>query len=291
MAHEHWLVCPSHTLWRHDRELCDGRECLRCVLHYRRPPQLWRYTGLLRRRIAHVDAFISPSAFSAAKHREFGFAREIEVIPYFLPDPDSGSETAEATAADAPRAPYFLFVGRLEKLKGLQDVLPHFAVERQADLWIVGEGEYGARLRRLAADMPHVRFLGRRTPEQLRALYHGALAVVVPSVGYETFGIVLLEAFRERTPVVARALGPFTEIVRESGGGLLFGTAAELDAALSRLAGDAGLRTRLGEAGHRALLERWTEGVVLRRYFELIRRVAMQRGEARIVEALAGAAV
>ena len=105
MAHEHWLVCPSHTLWRHDRELCEGRECLRCVLHYRRPPQLWRYTGLLRRRIAHVDAFISPSAFSAAKHREFGFARELEVIPYFLPDPDSGSETAEATAADAPRAP------------------------------------------------------------------------------------------------------------------------------------------------------------------------------------------
>ncbi len=119
----------------------------------------------------------------------------------------------------------------------------------------------------------------------------GALAVVVPSVGYETFGIVLLEAFRERKPVVARALWPFTEIVRESGGGLLFETAAELDAALSRLAGDAGLRTRLGEAGHRALLERWTEGVVLRRYFGLIRRVAVQRGAARVVEALAGAAV
>jgi hypothetical protein len=45
MAHEHWLVCPSHVLWRHQREACTGRECLQCVLSYRRPPQLWRSTG------------------------------------------------------------------------------------------------------------------------------------------------------------------------------------------------------------------------------------------------------
>ncbi len=48
-AHEHWLVCPTHILWRHNRELCTGRECLRCVLNYRRPPQLWRHTSLLER--------------------------------------------------------------------------------------------------------------------------------------------------------------------------------------------------------------------------------------------------
>ena len=29
-AHEHWLVCPTHVLWRHKREPCDGRECFRC---------------------------------------------------------------------------------------------------------------------------------------------------------------------------------------------------------------------------------------------------------------------
>jgi glycosyltransferase involved in cell wall biosynthesis len=31
-AHEHWLVCPTHVLWRHNREVCTGRECLRCVI-------------------------------------------------------------------------------------------------------------------------------------------------------------------------------------------------------------------------------------------------------------------
>ncbi|MEO5824776.1 MAG: glycosyltransferase, partial [Gemmatimonadales bacterium] len=48
-AHEHWLVCPTHVLWRHRREPCDHRECFRCVLRHHRPPQAWRYTGALQR--------------------------------------------------------------------------------------------------------------------------------------------------------------------------------------------------------------------------------------------------
>ena len=46
MAHEHWLVCPSHVLWRHNKELCTGRECVRCQLTYRRPPQLWLHSDI-----------------------------------------------------------------------------------------------------------------------------------------------------------------------------------------------------------------------------------------------------
>ena len=38
-VHDHWLVCQNHILWRHDRELCDGRECFRCSVAFRRPPQ------------------------------------------------------------------------------------------------------------------------------------------------------------------------------------------------------------------------------------------------------------
>lgn len=286
MAHEHWLVCPSHVLWRHNRELCSGRQCLRCVLHYRRPPQLWRYTGLIRRKCRRVDAFISPSAFSAGKHREFGFEREFEVIPYFLPDLESGAEHEQRRSDDVQERPYFLFVGRLEKIKGLQDVVPHFGSEAPADLCVVGTGEYEETLRELTSDQPRVRYLGTRRPEELRQLYRNALAVVVPSVCYETFGIILLEAFRDQTPVVARALGPLSEIVRESGGGLLFETREELGAALRRLANDAELREKLARAGHAALRARWTESAVLPRYFDLIRRIAEQRGINRVLDAL-----
>src|SRR5262249_44073756 len=138
MAHDHWLVCPSHVLWRHNRELCTGRECLRCVLAFGRPPQLWRYTGLLESELGHVDAFIAMSEFSRGKHREFGFPREMEVVPYLLPDLPEEREASEASAGAAHARPYFLFVGRLEKIKGLDDVIPVFARFHRADLLIAG---------------------------------------------------------------------------------------------------------------------------------------------------------
>jgi len=289
MAHEHWLVCPTHVLWRHNRERCDERQCLRCVVRHRRPPQLWRYTGLLEREAAHVDVFYSPSRFSAAKHRQFGFPRELEVIPYFLPDLDSAAEQPEPLRERPSEKPFFLFVGRLEKIKGLQDVIPLFAGEHGDELWIVGAGDYEKELRALAAGSPRVRFLGARTPEQLRSLYREALAVVVPSVCYETFGIILLEAFREGTPVIARKLGPFPEIVESSGGGILFEDESELRAALAELGGDAARRRALGDSGHRALLASWTESVVLKKYFEVIAREAEKKQPSRPSRLAAGA--
>jgi glycosyltransferase involved in cell wall biosynthesis len=277
MAHEHWLVCPTHVLWRHNRERCDERQCLRCVVRHRRPPQLWRYTGLLEREAEKVDVFYSPSRFSAAKHAQFGFPRSLEVIPYFLPDLDSAAEQPEPLSSRPSEHPFFLFVGRLEKIKGLQDVIPLFAGDAGDELWIVGAGDYEAELRKLAESKPRVRFLGARSPEQLRSLYREALAVVVPSVCYETFGIILLEAFREGTPVLARRLGPFTEIVEGSGGGLLFETEAELRHGLATLASDPSQRRALGDAGHQALLATWTESVVLKKYFEVIGRIAEKK--------------
>ena len=286
MAHEHWLVCPSHVLWRHNRELCTGRQCLRCVMHYGRPPQLWRYTGLLERKVRAIDAFISPSAFSADKHQEFGFSRRLEVIPYFLPDLDSGAESEEYHGEGERSRPYFLFVGRLEKIKGLQDVLPSFYDNPPADLVVVGTGEYEAELRQQARHSAHIVFLGSKTPEQLRQLYRGALAVIVPSVCFETFGIVVLEAFRDRTPVIVRNLGPLPEIVRDSGGGLVFETRDELSAAIRQFAQDPAARQEMADAGHQALQNRWVESVVIEQYFDLIRRLAVERGAARVLEEL-----
>ena len=103
---------------------------------------------------------------------------------------------------------------------------------------------------------------------------------------YETFGIIVLEAFRDRVPVVVRDLGPLGEIVRQSGGGLVFETAEELRTALERLARDADLREKLSASGHRALQERWSESVVIRSYFDLIRRVAERRGDRGVLERL-----
>jgi len=270
MAHEHWLVCPTHVLWRFNRELCTGKKCVRCQIVYRRPPQSWRMTGLLEHELRHIDGFIAMSEFSRAKHHEFGFPRAMEVVPYFLPDPDPSDEQA-AFAPPHPR-PFFLFAGRLEKIKGLDDVIPLFRTYRDADLLIAGDCNYEEHLRKLAAGNRRVTFLGRVPFERLRAYYQHAVATIVPSVCYETFGIILIESFRQRTPVIARRLGPFPEIIAQSAGGELFGTEAELSAAMSKLQADAAHRDRLAESGYRASIDIWSESAVVPRYLDIVER-------------------
>jgi glycosyltransferase involved in cell wall biosynthesis len=284
MAHEHWLVCPTHVLWRHRRELCTGRQCLRCQIAYRRPPQLWRWTGFLDRQLDQVDTFIAMSEFSRTKHREFGFPRDMTVLPYFLPDTtDDSTGTGDPSPRDRP---YFLFVGRLEQIKGVQDVIPMFEGNGAADLVIAGDGEFGSELRAQADGMARVQFLGRLPGEELTRYYRHAVALIVPSLCFETFGIILLEAFRQSTPVLARALGPLPEIVDTSGGGAVFNTRDELMAAMTRLLEDPGYRDHLGQAGHQALRERWSERTVVPKYLEIVREAAERRGDTRVVNIL-----
>ena len=265
--HEHWLVCPMHVLWKDNKELCERPRCIPCSLAYRRPPQLWRYSGLLERQLEHVDLFLAPSAFTADEHARRGLELPVRVLPYFLAD----EESAPVGPADgARRRPYFLFVGRLERLKGIETLLEVFSAYDRADLLIAGNGRLAGHVRRAASELPHVHFLGFVHPDELRTLYAGAVALLVPSLCYEVFGIVALEAFAQRTPVIVRDRGALGEVVRDSGGGLAYRTDAELVAAMETLRGDAAQRDELGAGGHRALRERWTEEPHLHAYFEAI---------------------
>ena len=282
MAHEHWLVCPTHVLWRHKKERCTARQCFRCSLHYRRPPQLWRYTGYLQRQLKHVDTFIAMSEFSRNKHLEFGFTRDMEVVNYFLPK----KTNAEKQTKPPVDRPYFLFVGRLEKIKGLDDVIPVFRQYQDADLLIAGDGDYASHLRSQAEGMERVRFLGRIEPQELDNYYRHALALIVPSVCFETFGIILIEAFRQGVPVLARRLGTFPEIVERCGGGMLFEDADELLTSMRRIQEDIPFRNKLAELAYKGFETHWSEEAVIPRYLEVIRRTAQQKHRDDIVLSL-----
>lgn len=270
MAHEHWLVCPTHVLWRHNRELCDARECIRCQLNYHRPPQMWRHTGYLFDEMRHIHRFIAMSEFSRQKHYEFGFPRQMDVLPYFLPDPVAEDDRPHGSRPH--ERPYFLFVGRLEKIKGLDEVIPLFRDYPDADLVIAGDGTYGETLKGIAAGIRGVTFAGRVPLERLHSYYEHAIATIVPSVCFETFGIILIESFKQRTPVIARKLGPFPEIVNRSRGGELFETGGDLVAAMRRLQSDRAYRDALAANGYRSYVEEWSESAVIPRYLDIVDR-------------------
>jgi glycosyltransferase involved in cell wall biosynthesis len=273
-THEHWLVCPTHVLWKYTQKPCDGPECLRCTLHHRRPPQLWRYTGLLERASRHVDQFLAPSRFTARMHAERGFPQPLEYHPHFI---DRCDRDWQQPVARPHERPYFLFVGRLEWIKGLQTLLPLWERVPDYDLLVAGTGTAEAALRAQAAGNPRIRFLGAQSQAQLGPLYFHALACVVPSITYETFGLICLEAFARKTPAIVRDLGGLPEVVRESQGGFVYRDEIELLDAVHRIGRQPSLRQGLGENGYQALLRRWSREAHLARYFELLRTAARRK--------------
>jgi glycosyltransferase involved in cell wall biosynthesis len=266
-AHEHWLVCPLHVLWKHDRTVCESEECVKCSLRARRPPQLWRKTRLMERSLRHLDALICPSLSTAHEHTRRGVKARLTHLPYFLPRDYTGLPEAPVPAHARP---YVAVAGRLEEIKGFQDVIDAMRHLPGLDLRIAGSGQYEAALRARADGLDNVHFEGRLDAAQVAALFRGARAVVVPSLVYETFGYVVLEAFAERTPVIVRNLGALPELVDESQGGLIFDSHDGLQTWLGRLATDDELRDTLGRNGFRARHTIWSESEHLARYFTLI---------------------
>lgn len=276
--HEYWLVCPTHVLFRFDRAACERPHCFACTLVHKRPPQWWRYTGLLESAAREVDAFIAPSRFSREKHRAMGFTAPMAELPPFAGRDDDRPRTDGPIPGDAPDRPYFLFVGRLEKLKGLQTLIPVFRNFPGARLLVAGAGDYAPELKRLAGGVDNIRdnihFLGHCSEERLDSLYRHAVAVVVPSLCFEGFPLILVEAFRQQTPVIARAIGGLPEVIEESGGGLTYRTDKELLASMNGLLEDPARRQSLGRSGYEAYQKNWTVEAHMSRYFALIRDIA-----------------
>lgn len=221
-----------------------------------------------------VDTIVSPSRFTRRIHHERGFARPIEHLPYFVPK----TEQSQALPGPPPHPrPYFLFVGRLEKIKGLQTLLPVFRKYPHADLLVAGTGNYEAELHKQAAELSNVVFLGSLVQGRLQELYEHALAVLVPSICYEVFGIIILEAYRQRTPVIVRALGGLEEVVEESQGGFIYRSDEELLTAMEKLRTDRELQRSMGERGHRKYFEHWSQEAHLDMYFKVLEETAKRK--------------
>ncbi|MFO0585626.1 MAG: glycosyltransferase family 4 protein [Anaeromyxobacter sp.] len=153
---------------------------------------------------------------------------------------------------DDPAAPRVLFVGRYgEQRKGFAVLLDAAARllqrGRAIEVHVVGDGpeeRFAARARGL-----DVVFHGRVTDAELSEHYRTADVFCAPSLGGESFGMVLVEAMAAGCPVVASDLPGYAEAAR--GAALLAarGDAQALAAALERALSDPGLRQRLSARG------------------------------------------
>jgi glycosyltransferase involved in cell wall biosynthesis len=271
-AHEHWLICPMHLLWKYDRKPCDRPDCIRCTLAGHRPPQAWRYTGAIDRGLRELDALIFPSRHALEEHRSRGIGAPLVHLPYFLPD--DWTEGLEDADPEPRPQPYLAAAGRLVRMKGFHRLIPLMKLLPEVDLRIAGTGPFERELKRMARGMPNVIFEGLLGGHDLARLFHGARGVVVPSLFPETFGYVVLEAFAVRTPVIVhQGGGALYETGVLSGGGLGYETDAELLLAMRRIVHDDELREDLAYRGYAARTGEWSETAHIDRYFKLIHSI------------------
>lgn len=172
-------------------------------------------------------------------------------------------------------APLVGVVARLEPEKGHRYLLEAWpavvAAVPEARLAIVGEGSIGARLRAQAATLDvadSVIFAGRR--EDVAALTADLTLAVLPSLR-EAQGISILEAMARRVPVVATAVGGIPEVVTDGVDGLLVPPRdpVALANAIISLLDDHGRRDRIGQAGYRTVVERFSIQAQVRRTQEV----------------------
>lgn len=225
--------------------------------------------------IRRGDVVLSNSkALAEAMAQDFGADPErVGVLPLgidadrFRPG-DAGWLRAELGLPES--APLLLYVGRLERRKGVEPMIEAFARVAgwfpEATLAMAGfSTDTGPKQQSLLTHLQgrldalglseRVRFLGHVPYEQLPAYYAGADICLAPSL-YEPFGMIYLEAMACGRPVVGTAAGGAVEILKHGENGLLVppGEAEPLAVAIADLIADAPRRARLGENARRTVL-------------------------------------
>ncbi len=158
----------------------------------------------------------------------------------------------------ALNAPYLLYCGRREPLKGTPLLLRYLAIYRartgqDVKLVLTGTGDVTPPPE-LA---PHVLDLGFVTDDEKHAAMADALAFCHPSTN-ESFGIVLLESWLAGRPALVHAGSiVLTDHCRRCGGGLWFRHYAEFEAALDMLLSRPDTAAAMGRQGRRYVTERY----------------------------------
>jgi len=250
-CHNYRLTCPVETHF-HAGRTC--RKCLEgglgwCLVRNCRgnlaESAAYALQNLQARRSGIADglvaAFIAPTRFTRDWLAAAGVpAAKLALLPYPVPAPE--------TAADPARGEYVAFAGRCAPEKGLGMLLA--AAKRTGlPLQVAGATPSGGVARGIV-------WRGFLRGAELESFYRGARFLVVPSLWFETFGLVAAEAMAHGIPVVASRIGALAELVEDGRTGSLFspGDADELAEAMLRLWRAPERCRRLGAAGREKIL-------------------------------------
>jgi glycosyltransferase involved in cell wall biosynthesis len=251
--HDYYLACPNaHFLIDRTGEICEAcqgrnffwaisKRCKKDSLLASTMAALVAYSNRWMGLLQKVDAFFTPSNFLKKKMLAIGLQEhQVHHLPLFIPrNKFWGGEHNQG---------YFLFLGKLETIKGIDILIEAARIAKDVKLIIAGsvdKSQAGHLSNRLPSNAEYV---GMKHGQDLIELLRNAFAIVLPSIWYENQPFSILEAFAAGKPVIASNLGGITELVAQHERGLLVepGNSVELANALHWAVSNKGQMRKLG---------------------------------------------
>ena len=117
----------------------------------------------------------------------------------------------------------------------------------------------------------NVEFLGRINNNDVDKYYQESMAILVPSIWFEVFGLVNIEAMRNKIPVIGSNIGGMSDIVDHEKTGYLFeaGNYKEMSYYIKKLYKNIRLSEELGENGYKKFVTKFSDDV----YYERLMRI------------------
>lgn len=177
------------------------------------------YLTFMRKVSSNITAVISPSKFVMDLAQNNGFFQKSKkfVIPHGIDNTKKIKPKLESSGE-------FLYFGRLDETKGIQVTIEAFRknLSKEVKFHIAGSGPYENKLKKLANDDQRIIFHGFLEKEKLEFLINQCSYLIVPSIWYEPFGLVIIESLNRGMPVIASKIGAIPEIITNEYNGFLF---------------------------------------------------------------------
>ncbi len=247
--HNFRFFCPAALFLRDGKpcEDCVDRNLLQSVRHRCYRGSLAATATLASMLTLHraigtyardIDRYIALTQFARSKMLKGGIAaHKIVVKPNFVPDPP---------AAGHGGGGYVVYVGRLLEGKGAETLVAAWRHLPTVKLKIVGDGALRAGIEAVARqENLNIEFMGMQSRSRVMQAIANAELLIAPSVCYETFGLVVAEAYACGTPVLASRIGSMEELIEDGVTGRKFtpGNSDEIaEGVRSLLADEVGLR-------------------------------------------------
>ncbi len=224
--HNMRMVCPTGMMIR------DGRVCedclnkgLSCAIKHKCYKDSKLYSALLTWSIAlhrklgtydKVDGYLVTTDFNREMLEKVVKPEKIFYKPYY-----SDSETR---SPENKKREYYIYISRLEYLKGIQVALAAFKDMPDKQLVVLGVGPDEEKSHTYVTQnrMQNVEFLGFKSKPEMLELLYNAKALVFPTQWYEGFPMTIVESLAVGTPIIGSNIGNVGTIVKDGVNGLLF---------------------------------------------------------------------